>query len=87
MRAIKQARKRIERDPASRSSELLSQLVLALEGEREFEVKALYELDYDSFQLALEVLQEWRLDRYFSAKFRLMDASLAAQELRDQASS
>jgi hypothetical protein len=84
MRALKQARKQIERDPGSRASELLSSLVLALEGEQGFDVKQLYELDYDSFQLALELLQEWRLDRYFSAKFRLMDASLAAHELRDQ---
>ena len=84
MRALKQARKRIERDPGSPSSTLLASLVLALEGEQGFDVKQLYELDYDSFQLALELLQEWRLDRYFSAKFRLMDASLAAQELRGE---
>lgn len=84
MRALKQARKRIERDPHSPAAERLSRLVLALEGDTGFDLKALYELDYDDFQLALEVLQEWRLDRYFSAKFRLMDASLAAHELRSQ---
>jgi hypothetical protein len=63
----------------------LSQLVLALEGQQGFEIKELYELDFDSFDLALQLLVEWRLDRHFSAKFRLMDISLAAQDLKAQA--
>lgn len=80
MRALKKARKRIEKDPASPSSLLLSRLVLALEGQQGFDIKELYELEFDAFQLALELLDEWRLDRFFSAKFRLMDASQAAFE-------
>jgi hypothetical protein len=48
-------------------------------------IKELYALDFDSFDLALQLLAEWRLDRHFSAKFRLMDISLAAQDLKAQA--
>ena len=85
MRALKKTRLQIEQDPASPSSVRLSQLVLALEGQQGFEIKELYELDFDSFDLALQLLAEWRLDRHFSAKFRLMDISLAAQDLKAQA--
>jgi hypothetical protein len=81
MRALKQARKRIEQDPASPNSVLLTRLVLAIEGQGPFEVKDLYELDFDAFDLALQILNEWRLDRHFSAKFRLMDMAAANAEL------
>jgi hypothetical protein len=85
VRALKKTRLQIECDPSAASSLLLSRLVLALEGEQAFDVKELYALDFDSFELALQVLGEWRLDRHFSAKFRLMDISLAAQDLKAQA--
>ena len=80
MRAMKQARKRIEKAPDAPASQALARLVLALEGQQGFDVKELYELDFDAFQLALELLEEWRLDRFFSARFRLMDASQAVVE-------
>jgi len=82
MRALKKARQHIERDPSSPSAMLLAQLVLALEGQGSFEVKALYALDFADFDLALQLLSEWRLDRHFSAKFRLMDLAVASAELQ-----
>ncbi len=82
MRALKKARQRIEQDPDSPSSMLLARLVLALEGQGTFEVKELYTLDFGDFDLALQLLNEWRLDRHFSAKFRLMDLAVASTELQ-----
>lgn len=85
MRALKRIRHRIETDPTAPASQQLAHLVLALEGEGSMDVKALYDLDFNAFELALELLREWRLEGHFSAKFRLMDVSVAAQALRSDA--
>ena len=76
MRAIKEARKFIESNPSSAEAITLSRLVLALESEIDFPITDIYLLDYDKFKLALDILQEWRLDRHFAGKSRLYDASL-----------
>ena len=41
----------------------------------------LYDLDYKSFQLAMDILKEWRLDRYYASKSKLFDLSLQVSEL------
>lgn len=82
MRALKQARKLIEKTPESHASQTLSSLVVALESEAPFALQRLYQLDYDDFELALEVLKEWRLDRYYSSKVRLLDLSVQVGDLK-----
>ncbi|MDO5624027.1 MAG: hypothetical protein Q4G71_04995 [Pseudomonadota bacterium] len=76
MRAIKEARKYIERKPEDAQAKTLSRLVLALESEGEFVVSDLYMLDLDRFKLALEILDEWRLDRHYASKAKLFDVSM-----------
>lgn len=76
MRALKQARKLIEKKPESPAAQALSTLVVALESETPFALQSLYQLDYDDFELALDVLKEWRLDRYYMSKVRLLDLSV-----------
>ncbi|WP_298434270.1 hypothetical protein [Ottowia sp.] len=76
MRAIKEARKYIERHPDQPDAKTLSQLVLALESEGTFGITGLYDLDYERFRLALQILEEWRLDRHYASKARLLDLSL-----------
>jgi hypothetical protein len=44
----------------------------------DFSLKDLYLLDANEFQLAMEVLQEWRLDRYYIGKAKVFDAALQA---------
>lgn len=68
MRAIKEALKFIGQNPLEPSAQTLSRLVQALELETDFPVTDLYTLDYDRFSLALEILDEWRLDRYYAGK-------------------
>lgn len=75
MRAIKEARKLIEKTPESDAAKILSQLVLALEAEGDFHIADIYQLNYHHFKLALEILQEWRIDRHFASKTKLFDAS------------
>ena len=81
MRAIKRARKFIEQEPANPSAQTLSKLVLALESEVDFPISDLYTLDYDRFYLALQILREWRIDRYYAGKARLFDISTQMAEI------
>ena len=85
MRALKQARKLIEKKPESPAALTLSALVVALESETPFALQRLYQLDYDDFELAMDVLKEWRLDRYYSSKVRLLDLSVHLGEMQAQA--
>ncbi|MBO9513468.1 MAG: hypothetical protein J7549_05060 [Variovorax sp.] len=83
MNAIKVARRFIETDPTNESAQILARLVLALESDHSFELVTLYDLDYKSFQLAIDILKEWRLDRYYASKSKLFDLSLQVSELQD----
>jgi hypothetical protein len=56
-------------------------LVLALESATTLSVAQLYSLDDKRFELALEILNEWRLDRHYASKLRLLDSSTVAQAL------
>lgn len=80
MLAIKKARKLIEADPHSLASQTLASLVVALESEGMFSLHALYQLEPKPFELALEILKEWRLDRYYASKLKLMDLSALVTE-------
>jgi hypothetical protein len=81
MRAIKEARHFIEKSPNDESAKTLARLVLALEAEASFAITEIYKLDMDQFQLALKILQEWRLDRYYAGKARLFDTALHATQV------
>jgi hypothetical protein len=78
MNAAKQVRKIIQDQAGSPKAKTLSALVLALENEDPFDVSSLYQLDFDTFELALTLLKEWRLDRYYSSKAKLVQASSEA---------
>ena len=81
MLAIKKARKLIEAKPTDEASVALADLVLALETEQSYPLHRLYDLDYKRFELAMEILAEWRLDRYYASKIKLIDASNQAREM------
>lgn len=81
MLAIKKARKLIESKPTDEASVTLADLVLALEMEQCYPLHKLYDLDYKRFDLAMEILAEWRLDRYYASKLKLIDASNVAREM------
>lgn len=81
MLAIKKARKLIETNPGAPAAQIIAALVLALESETSISVTQLYELDDKRFGLALEILDEWRLDRHYASKLRLIDSSTLIQQL------
>lgn len=86
MNAIKRARKAIEYRPDEPSSQALASLVLALEKEGNFNLAMLYALDLENFELALEVLRDWRIDRYYMGKVKLFDVAWQARQLGETAS-
>ena len=81
MNEIKKARKLIEANPQSDAAKTLASLVLALESENKFDLGDLYKLNYDNFNLAIDILKEWRLDRYYSGKAKLHDLSVQVAAL------
>ena len=76
MLAIKKARKFIENHPSDPASRTLAGLVMALELEQPFELADLYKLNFDKFELGMEILEQWRLDRHYSGKGKLLNAAM-----------
>jgi hypothetical protein len=83
MNAIKKTRKLIETNPATDTARTLARLVRALESDEKFELGDLYRLDYENFALAIDVLKEWRLDRYYMGKAKLLDISVQMASFPD----
>ena len=81
MNAIKEAKKRIARDPFTPSAKTLADLVLALESGDPYQLERLYVLGLEDFDLAVQILKEWRLDRYYAGKAKLYDVALQVQGL------
>jgi hypothetical protein len=52
---------------------------------QEFLLSELYKMDYDTFKLALRVMDEWRNDRYFRSKVRLYDFAWQVKEQSENA--
>lgn len=82
MNDIKKARRLIEADPQTDAAKTLAALVRALESEEKFDLGGLYKLNYDNFNLAIDVLKEWRLDRYYSGKAKLHDLSVQVASMK-----
>ena len=77
MNAAKRIRKFLEQNPDNETSGLLSRLVVSIGEESSISLEDLYALNYETFGYVLELLKEWRLDRYNVSKLRLLDAVLA----------
>jgi len=81
MRVIKKARRLILNQPQSLAAQTLSKLILSLENETEFSISDLYRLDLKEFEMAISLLEEWRLDRYYEGKAKLFDLSVYYHQL------
>lgn len=76
MNAIKEVRKYLLKKPRSASAKILAQLTEAIAEESEFPLRDLYALDGEAFELAIELMKDWRLDRYYAARIKLFDVVL-----------
>ena len=80
MLAIKKARKMIESDPKSSTSQTFAEFILALENETPYQLRALYDLSGDDFKICMEILNEWRIDRYYAGKKKAVKAAMNLQQ-------
>jgi hypothetical protein len=76
MNAIKKVRRHMQAHPESDASRVLAHLAACLADERAFPLAELYRLDMESFDLAVELMRDWRLDRYYAARLKLLDTIL-----------
>jgi formylmethanofuran dehydrogenase subunit B len=81
MRAIKKAKKIIEKNPELAQARVLSQLVLSLESDTDFHIKQLYDLSQEDFDFAMQILKEWRIDRHYMGKAKTFEAAYHALSL------
>jgi hypothetical protein len=58
-----------------------AKLILALESENEFPVIELYQLNSDEFDLAIELLKDWRIDCFYVGKAKAFDSATRAKNL------
>lgn len=76
MNAIKKVRRYLLENPDHPSSNVLGRLVVTLGEEGSFPLAELYELDLEPFDLAMEVMRDWRLDRHYAARIKLFEVAL-----------
>ena len=76
MNAIRDLRKYLLKNPSSDSAKVLAKLALALANERDFALSDLYRLPFEELELAIEVMRDWRLDRYYASRIQLFDVVL-----------
>ncbi len=77
MNAIKKVRRFMQTRPRSNEARVLALLAASLADEKPFRLGDLYELDLEAFELAIDLMRDWRLDRYYAARLRLFDTILA----------
>jgi hypothetical protein len=76
MNAAKRIRKFLVQNPSHPSSSILSRLVVSIGEESAISLDDMYALNYETFGYVLDLLKEWRLDRYNVSKLRLLDTVL-----------
>jgi hypothetical protein len=84
MNAAKRIRKFLVQNPEHPSSGILSRLVVSIGEESAISLDDLYALNYETFGYVLDLLKEWRLDRYNVSKLRLLDTVLDAPDGHEQ---
>ena len=73
MHAIKQIRKYLENNSTSESAPMLERFAAALTEEKEFPLADLYRLSYEEFELAIDLLKDWRFDRHYAENLKLFE--------------
>lgn len=76
MNAIRRLREHLQQNRSSPSAKVLAKLAVALANEREFPLSELYGLPLREFDLAMDLMRDWRLDRYYASRIRLFDVAL-----------
>lgn len=81
VRAIKKVKKTIEKSPNSIEGLTFAKVILALESDQVFQVTELYKLNSDDFDLVIELLRDWRIDRFYIGKAKAFDTATHAKNI------
>jgi hypothetical protein len=73
MNSLKQLEKHLKQGRLDSANPVFERLIKSLCFKEHFDLSELYELNYDDFELALNILKDWRLDRYTKTKERLKE--------------
>ena len=73
MNAIKKAAKYVYKNPENPGAKTLTDLAVAIETNKPYVLSQLYELDHDEFGLAMGMLKDWRIDRHYLSKLRMLE--------------
>lgn len=65
MNAIDKAQQLLSRQPRHPDAVAIATLIQALQEEGPFDLGTLYGLDLDTFELAMQIMEDWRLQRYY----------------------
>jgi hypothetical protein len=73
MNAIKKAAKFVQKNPDAPDARRLIELAVALETNSPFLLSGLFDMDYEAFEHALGVIRDWRVDRHYLSKLRMLE--------------
>lgn len=73
MNAAKRIKKLMDAGADPHQLETLKHLVLALQLKQPYELHRLYDIDYPFFQIAMQLLEDWRLGHHIDARSKLME--------------
>lgn len=84
MNAAKKIRRFIEENKDHEQVQVLKDLAAALEMGRPFDLGTLYQIDMRYFEVALDLLKDWRFDHHIAARSKLLEQLLTeiAPDLR-----
>ena len=68
MRAIQKIETFVESSPESVDAQALVRLILSLQAEAELSSSDLYKLNAEHFDWAMELLRDWRIDRFYRGR-------------------
>jgi len=68
MLAIQKIETFVESSPESVDAQALVRLILSLQAEAELSSSDLYKLNTEHFDLAMELLRDWRIDRFYRGR-------------------
>ncbi|MBP7579678.1 MAG: hypothetical protein KA757_01525 [Vogesella sp.] len=73
MNAAKRIKKLMDAGADPQQLETLKHLALALQLKQPYELHRLYEIDYPFFEIAIQLLQDWRLGHHIDARSKLIE--------------
>jgi hypothetical protein len=73
LNAIRELREYLQGNRSGKAAKVLARLAVALANEREFPLSELYSLPLREFDMAMALMNDWRLDRYYASRIRLFD--------------